>query len=634
MASSAGGGPPAASRAVSDPILRNALRYTVSAREYATLHKYILSRSRVLKRNAPSVETVARIVNGDAGARPAVSSTPGDGSGGGATATGLEPASGGGRAGRGKGKKQQQQQQDAAATPPPVNDYNARAVRHSMRVFIATSIAMKTWSIVLKRIMGAKKDQAAAAAAAAASKKEPLYKSPTFRLSLSLSSILLLYRLLFRFFTRLRLHLLDPSAEPFRRRNPRTAGTLTSPYAPAVGASLAGLALGIYPAQQLRVSVAIYALFRALEFGWNAAEENGMVWGWDKGGRVRRERPWWWGSWMLQPLAFGQLLHACVLDRDCFPSQYGDMIFKWSGTYLQQRPPKYPRSLPWPGTYDIVDSLATMAKLNWPPFVSPTLFPDKTNTLPPQLSAIAPLSNRAHPLLTSLSCATLHPHDPSCARTYLTFWLRSFPAAARFFLAAYALMALPRFRLLYHAPASVLRRLLASALRTATFATGAVSTAWASICLLQAWLPRGALATQRFFLGGMAAGLWAWAERSRGRAVFLYSARQSVDSLWKVGVKRRWWRAMAAGDVWVFVLAVMLTGVVYERDAAAGIPDPTWRRGVSWVRGEGWRDWAMEADEEEDDEDEQGGEGEEEGEAERMEVGVDEGSGVLLRKEE
>ncbi len=85
------------------------------------------------------------------------------------------------------------------------------------------------------------------------SKKTPLLKSPTLRLSLSLSSILLLYRLLFRFVTRLRARLLDPAALPFRQRNPRTASTLTSPYAPAIGASLAGLALGICPAHQLRV---------------------------------------------------------------------------------------------------------------------------------------------------------------------------------------------------------------------------------------------------------------------------------------------------------------------------------------------------------------------------------------------
>ncbi|KAL5942515.1 hypothetical protein ACKVV1_007218 [Pyricularia oryzae] len=594
-----------------DPILRNTLRYTVSAREYATLHKYIISRSRVLRRNAPAVETVARMVNGPASGK---------------TTARVE---GGSRKGEVRGADKNKPEKGAVDPLAPVNDYNVRAVRHSIRVFVATSIAMKAWGMIAKRLMGAKIDPAHA------SKKEPLYKSPTFRLSLSLSTILLLYRLLFRFFTRLRLQLLDPSAEPFRRRNPRTAGTLTSPYAPAIGASLAGLALGIYPAQQLRLSVAIYALFRALEFGWNCAEEGGMVWGWDKdprGGPARkRERPWWWGSWMLQPFAFGQLLHASVFDRDCFPAAYGDFIFKRSDVYIQQRPEQYPRNLTWPGTYQIVDSLAKMAKLGWPPIVSPTLFPDKQNTLPAGLEAIAPITNRAHPLITALSCATLHPQDPSCARTFLTFWLRSFPPMARFFLAMYAVFALPGFRKLYDAPARVLRSLVTRALSTSTFLTGAISTAWASICFMQAWLPRGALATQRFFLGGFAAGFWAWVERRKGRGIFLYSARASVDSLWKVGVKRRWWRAMKGGDVWVFVLAVMLTGVVYERDPAA-IKEGGWRRGVSWVRGEGFRDWAIEEDEDDGGEEDEDEGGVEEMEAE-VEVALEDSQVVLVEKE-
>lgn len=142
--------------------------------------------------------------------------------------------------------------------------------------------------------------------------------SPALRLSVSLSTILLLYRFLFRFLSRLRAHLLAAQVEPFRRRNPRTSAALTSPYAPAVGASLAGLALGVCPAQQLRVTIAIYALFRALEFGWNVCETEGLVWGSDARTGRKRERPWWFGSWMLQPLAFGQLLHAVAFDRDCF----------------------------------------------------------------------------------------------------------------------------------------------------------------------------------------------------------------------------------------------------------------------------------------------------------------------------
>lgn len=196
--------------------------------------------------------------------------------------------------------------------------------------------------------------------------KQPLHKSPTLRLSLSLSTILLLYRILFRFLNRLRFHLLEDSARPFRQRNPRTAAALASPLAPAVGAGLAGLALGVYPAQQMRITLAVMAMFRALEFGWNLCEGEGLIWGFRAGGRVKRERPWWWGSWLLQPLAFGQLLHACVFDRDCFPATYGNFIFSRSAGYIQQKPSGYPSHIQWPATYEIVDSLAQMAKLNWP----------------------------------------------------------------------------------------------------------------------------------------------------------------------------------------------------------------------------------------------------------------------------
>ncbi|KAK6211391.1 hypothetical protein QIS74_10655 [Colletotrichum tabaci] len=561
-----GGGPsrapPSSRNSVTDPILRNTLRYTISAKEYATLHKYVLSRSRLLKRASPSVTAVERIVEGDKPTAPRQ------------VTNANAPSGSGAGAGAGAGVR-------------TVDDYNARAVRHSLRVFLGTAMAMKGWALISTQFLGGKPDPKAT--------KQPLHKSPTLRLSLSLSTILLLYRILFRFLSRLRAHLLDPSAAPFRQRNPRTTATLTSPYAPAIGASMAGMFLGVYPAQQLRVTVAIYTLFRALEFGWNLCEEEGMIWGFKNGGKVKRERPWWWGSWLIQPFAFGQLLHAVVFDRDCFPESYGTFIFKHSSAYIHPRPKDYPSHLKWPKSMEIVDNLAQMAKLNWPPFVSPTLFPNK-ETLPPTLAAVAPLTSSAHPIITSLSCATLHPSDPSCLRTYLNFWLGSFPGLTRFFLIIYSVMTfVPRFRSLYHSPVTTLQRVLTKSLSMSTFLTGAISTAWASICFFQQWFPRTFLPTQRFFFGGFLAGLWAWVERKNGRGVFLYSARVSVDSLWKVGVKRRWWKAMKGGDVWVFVMALMLTGVVYERDARA-VKEGSWRKGISWVRGEGFKDWSIDED--------------------------------------
>lgn len=45
---------------------------------------------------------------------------------------------------------------------------------------------------------------------------------------------------------------------------------------------------------------------------------------------------------------------------------YGDFILDHTPNYVQRRPASYPRTLSWPSTNTIVDSLAEMSRLNWP----------------------------------------------------------------------------------------------------------------------------------------------------------------------------------------------------------------------------------------------------------------------------
>jgi len=124
-------------KSTSDPILRNALRYTISAREYALLHKYVISRSRVLKKRAPTVDAVQRMMEGDG------------------TAPGRSRAQSLGSKGKGKvaakGKDGKKEVAKGGA-----DDYNARAIRHSLRVFIATGALMKLWGVASARLMGKK----------------------------------------------------------------------------------------------------------------------------------------------------------------------------------------------------------------------------------------------------------------------------------------------------------------------------------------------------------------------------------------------------------------------------------------------------------------------------------------------
>ena len=73
-------------------------------------------------------------------------------------------------------------------------------------------------------------------------------------------------------------------------------------------------------------------------------------------------------------------------------------------------------------------------------------------------------------------------------------------------------------------------------------------------------------------------------DRKGGRGHFLYSARLSIDSLWKVGVKRGLWKGFDGGDVAVFAAGLALLNVVYERRREA--VDGIMGKGVGWLRGE------------------------------------------------
>lgn len=83
--------------------------------------------------------------------------------------------------------------------------------------------------------------------------------------------------------------------------------------------------------------------------------------------------------------------------------------------------------------------------------------------------------------------------------------------------------------------------------------------------------------------------MWGFLERKTGRDYFLYMTRISIDGLWKVGVKRSWWRSGKHGDVWVFVMSLMLLNAVYELNPGA-VTSSVVRKTLGMLRGEGWVD--------------------------------------------
>ncbi len=511
-----------------DPISRAALRYSISPREYALLHEYLISR-------AP---------------KPLQKRTP-------------------------KPKRFEKLTSDPARRNDNGPDTNVAALRAALRVFLGVYIGFKGWDVLTRKLAERRGKPTAVSSSV---------KNPNLRLALSFSSVLLFHKLLHRFFRRLRDQLLEDTKDVarFKKRNPKITELLTSPYTPAVGAALSGAFLGISPPDQLRITIAIYVFTRSLEFSFNALESSGKLW------KAEGGRPWWFGSWMIMPFACGQLLHAFVFDRDCFPAAYGRFILQRSPEYIQTRPKDYPAGKPWPATFDIVDALASLSKLNWPPFTSPILFPATEQPLLPQLSIVAPLTAPAHPGIQHTSCAILHPHDPSCSRTFVRYFMKAFPGIVRFFALVYGAFGLLAYKTLIKA---FLNKLSSRILRMAFFITAAIGTSWASICAFNNILSRNVLPTQRWFLGGFAGGMWAYVARSKERGNFLYSARLSIDSLYKVGKKRGWWRGVKNGDVLVFMASLALVGYVYEArpDAVQGA---MLRKGMGVLRGEGWSDRA------------------------------------------
>ena len=225
-------------------------------------------------------------------------------------------------------------------------------------------------------------------------------------------------------------------------------------------------------------------------------------------------------------------------------------------------------------------------------FVSPVMFPDM-QTLPKTLVAISPLTSPAHPTIRNLSCAVLHPNDPSCLRTYLTFFIQAFPGVVRYFTILYGAFSLLSIRAIIKAPIPAFSRLSKLILRNAFWVTGAIGTAWGSICMFQNILPHKVLPTKRWILGGALGGMWAFFDRKTGRANFLFSTRLSLDSIFQVGVKRGWWKPVKNGDVLLFVASLAAIQVIYEVDPKA-INSPIIRKVLSLLRGDGWIDRAVE----------------------------------------
>ncbi|KAI5291486.1 hypothetical protein KEM52_000151 [Ascosphaera acerosa] len=406
------------------------------------------------------------------------------------------------------------------------HDYGDAALRASLRVFIGSAIATKLAERAIGRL-----------------RKGPLPKSIALRLASALATALLVHRALRRFFVRLRASVRSDEAKPFRERNPRLAALLTSRYTTAIGPSLAGLSLGILPPGAVRSYAALWLFVRALEAAYNGLESR------------------WFAS----------------------------VFLRFAPAYVQQRPKGLPAQTVWPAASQVVDALAQVAKLRWPAFASPILHPAQPSASPAKLESVAAITNPAHPSISSLSCALLHPRVTSCLNVAVQQHLLIIPQLGRAVLLAHVAASLLTLKKTAQNPVGGLQHLVTNVMARTALLSTVISTAWASICLFNHHFPRRLLPTQRVYLSGALAGLPFAALGSGYRGLFLYFFRVALGSFWAAGKKRRLFRAVKHGDLLIIsaswaVLAVLLNG------RPKTVSGTSFRKALTWCQGNGFVD--------------------------------------------
>ena len=73
--------------------------------------------------------------------------------------------------------------------------------------------------------------------------------------------------------------------------------------------------------------------------------------------------------------------------------------------------------------------------------------------------------------------------------------------------------------------------------------------------------------------------------RGSSRAVFTYTARLAIVSLWKTGVKKRWWKPLRNGDVILFILGLAAMAAIWEAGGDVGVYEAYVRRGLELLKG-------------------------------------------------
>lgn len=202
---------------------------------------------------------------------------------------------------------------------------------------------------------------------------------------------------------------------------------------------------------------------------------------------------------------------------------------------------------------------------------------------------MAPITSPAHPSISSLSCALLHPKSTSCLNVAVQQNLLMIPQLGRTLLKIHLLLSLLKLKDLVRHPFKTTNGLCTDVASRTALLSAVISTAWGSICLFNNYLPRRFLPTQRFYLSGALAGLPFAVLGQDYRGLFLYFFRIAVGSFWESGKKHKVFRAIKHGDLFIIsaswaVLCVLLNG------RPKTVSGASFRKLLTWCQGNGFVD--------------------------------------------
>ncbi|KAG9295018.1 hypothetical protein G9A89_017812 [Geosiphon pyriformis] len=327
---------------------------------------------------------------------------------------------------------------------------------------------------------------------------------------------------------------------------------------PFFAGALAGSTIFFLKHKEQRVSLSTYLLIKSLQFAYQSMRENRLI----------PQMPRWCGSWMLFPITSAQLIYAHLVNPDTFPESYGRFIASRSTTYIQPRPINYPEFLPWPTGRDIIDSIRILGDLHYPEFNSPQLHP-YSSSLPNELGPINPILALAHPGHTRTMCAMLHPDELSCLLNFSKFVAKEGAATLKFLGMINFLSLVLRWKQVRERPYETMRHFLNHSVplffKGGTCITMALATSWGLICGFQKIFPNNFIPVSRIYLNGLIGGLWIFAEDPHRRLdIGIYSLRLSVESMWKLLVKKGVIKPIRGGEVLIFSFGMGILMSIFQ----------------------------------------------------------------------